>query len=763
MMLRKLISSNKLKNFIDVVIIAFLSIIPIRLTLNDENLIVVQDFGFPLHIVSPSFAFYGWNHKSLTGVNNMLLSFNWLPYHFTLFFLNSFFNVPLWILNRLVIVASFFFLGLGIYFLLRVCGRSRPASLIAAFFAMFNPTVATRDSYGQMTLLIQAGFIPIVLGLYLWMKDKKFSALNIAILTSLASLPIMILANPVEIGFLAFCFIALMVVEVLYNPKEVLNNIKILVLYSVVSFLINSWWLVPGLYFIFYSKGQFYTVKETYAPYVQMWISSMSSIIKAFQLHTLDATSRFTFYSNPIIQLLGLFLFSFAIFFSVLKKDKLNSFSLTVLAVAVVLFQGVSPPFGKLYEFLYNNFPGFFIYREVNHFDSLLLISISSLLGSSFDVLILKFKNSKKIALRTMRFLLVFLASILVFVYGLPVLSGNLSRFFTPLKIPGYYFEALSYLERTNTSVRILYSSSYLTFYGWSSARCITMNIFYLDPFMPPIVNQPIAISAATLPDYARTQILNTLSSFYKLDNFSSNALGLLSIKYILTDSKDNIGDFISSKNIEGISLEKQFGSIKIYRVKNFLPLIYPTNSLTLLRSNQDLASILSFINCSYPLFVFYGQAPFSSNLTLNSRVSINWTYVSPAEYKVEVNSTGPFFLVFTETYDEGWSASSANKTYVHFVGNGYANAWFVDSKGKFEIKIEFKPNLFFYYGSTISLLSVALIIFYLLFRLAFQRLPNILKLKPVNFYKVKLFSLSCFCFSSFVRYKKIFLVNLSY
>jgi len=560
------------------------------------------------------------------------------------------------------------------------------------------------------------------------MKDKKFSALNIAILTSLASLPIMVLANPVEIGFLAFCFIVLMVIEVVYDPREALINIKILTLYVTISFFTNSWWLVPGLYFMIYSKGQFYTVKGTYAPLVQSWISSISSIIKAFQLYTLDITSRFTFYSNPIIQLLGLFLFSFAIFFSVLKKDKLNSFSLTALAVAVVLFQGISPPFGKLYEFLYNNFPGFFIYREVNHFDSLLLISVSSLLGSSFDVLILKFKNSKKITVRAVRFLLIFLVSILVFVYGLPVLSGNLDGFFTPLKIPEYYFEALNYLEKINTSTRIFYSTvfysaGYLATYDWFSLHHITMNIFYLDPFMPPIVNPPVANAASTLPNYARMQVLNVLSSFYKLDNFSFNALRLLSIKYVVIDTQDSLSmkDFISSKNIEGISFEKQFGSIKIYMIKNHLPLIYPTSSLMLLRDNQNLASILSFTNCSYPLFVLCGQAPFSDNLTINSRVSINWTYISPVEYKVEVNSTGPFFLVFTETYDDGWSASSINKTYVHFVGNGYANAWFVDSKGKFEIKIEFQPNVMFYYGSFISVIFLFLSFLYLILLCSFK------------------------------------------
>jgi hypothetical protein len=37
----------------------------------------------------------------------------------------------------------------------------------------------------------------------------------------MASLPIMILANPVEIGFLGFCLVVLMLVEVAHNPKEI--------------------------------------------------------------------------------------------------------------------------------------------------------------------------------------------------------------------------------------------------------------------------------------------------------------------------------------------------------------------------------------------------------------------------------------------------------------------------------------------------------------------------------------------------------------
>jgi len=679
-------------NLIDIALIAFLSIVPVRSTLNNGNLIVVQDFGFPLRITPPSF--YGWNHKTLTGLNSMLLSFNWLPYHSILFFLNSLLNVPLWILNRLVIVASFFFLGFGVYFLLRVCGRSRYASLTASFFAMFNPTVATRDSYGQMPLLIQLGFIPIVLGLYIWSKNRGLSNLDIALLTSLASLPIMVLANPVEIGFLAFCFIMLMLTEVIYDKKEILNNLKILILYLVISFLINSWWLLPGLYYMIYSRGQFYTAHE-YATRVIVGISGMSSVVKAFQLHTLDTVGRFDFYGETRIKLLGLLLLSFSLFFSILKRDRLNSFSLMVFVPAVALFQGISPPLGGFYRFLYDNMPGFFIYREVNHFDSLLLLSTSLLLGSSIDSL------AKRMSARVSRFLLLLLLLLLVFTYGSPVLSGNLEGFFTPLDIPEYYFDALSYLEKVNTSARIFYSAPYIVIYGWHPPHCVTEDVFYLDPFMPPMVNSYIAFSATSLPDHARALISDLLD----LDKLNIDSLRFLGVKYVVMDSAEGY----SKLPLKGVKLEKEFGSVRIYKVEDPLPIIYFSNSLV----TTDRLDVRSVVD-QHKLFVLKDQSQFPGNITFSSEVRLNWTYISPVEYKVRVNSTGPFFLVFTDTYDDGWSASSANKTYAHFVGNGYSNAWLVDDSGSFEMRIEFRPNALFYYGSVISLLSILLFSLYL-------------------------------------------------
>ncbi|MGC8934990.1 MAG: hypothetical protein ACP5LN_07540, partial [Thermoproteota archaeon] len=106
-----------------------------------------------------------------------------------------------------------------------------------------------------------------------------------------------------------------------------------------------------------------------------------------------------------------------------------------------------------------------------------------------------------------------------------------------------------------------------------------------------------------------------------------------------------------------------------------------------------------------------------------STSVRINWTFISPVKYKIKVNSTGPFFLVFTDTYDEGWVAYSNRKVYAHFIANGYANGWMVNNSGSFEVEVKFKPNIMFYYGSTISIISVSLIFSCLIFSLLIRNL----------------------------------------
>jgi hypothetical protein len=118
----------------------------------------------------------------------------------------------------------------------------------------------------------------------------------------------------------------------------------------------------------------------------------------------------------------------------------------------------------------------------------------------------------------------------------------------------------------------------------------------------------------------------------------------------------------------------------------------------------------------------------------------IHFKKINPTRYIVDVkDAKGPFTLVFSESFHEGWKAyirqdqSSKLKAQIerswsalwsawkdkgrievkdHFVVNGYANGWIVDQSAigdrqSFEMVLEFKPQRLFEIGLMISGLTL--------------------------------------------------------
>lgn len=82
---------------------------------------------------------------------------------------------------------------------------------------------------------------------------------------------------------------------------------------------------------------------------------------------------------------------------------------------------------------------------------------------------------------------------------------------------------------------------------------------------------------------------------------------------------------------------------------------------------------------------------------------------INPTKYVVHIeNSTSPFILVFSELFNNKWEAFFEDNTPVkqHFRANAYANGWFIDKKGNFDINVEFTPQRLYRKGEIISLIS---------------------------------------------------------
>jgi len=90
---------------------------------------------------------------------------------------------------------------------------------------------------------------------------------------------------------------------------------------------------------------------------------------------------------------------------------------------------------------------------------------------------------------------------------------------------------------------------------------------------------------------------------------------------------------------------------------------------------------------------------------------------INPTKYIVQVNSSEPFFLVFSESYHKDWVAyinGQKMPNQYHFMANGFANAWFVNKTGTFTIILEFWPQRLFHVGSAISVATIILCVLYI-------------------------------------------------
>jgi hypothetical protein len=96
----------------------------------------------------------------------------------------------------------------------------------------------------------------------------------------------------------------------------------------------------------------------------------------------------------------------------------------------------------------------------------------------------------------------------------------------------------------------------------------------------------------------------------------------------------------------------------------------------------------------------------------------ITFQKINPTEYLVHVDTTEPFFLVFSESNHPDWKAYHGKVNWIeaffrkpvsadnHYRVNGFANAWYIDKTGNYDITLFFRPQSWFYSGAVISVLS---------------------------------------------------------
>lgn len=102
------------------------------------------------------------------------------------------------------------------------------------------------------------------------------------------------------------------------------------------------------------------------------------------------------------------------------------------------------------------------------------------------------------------------------------------------------------------------------------------------------------------------------------------------------------------------------------------------------------------------------------------SPTNVIYAKKDPLVYEGSFIIEQPSYLIFSETFDKGWELilSKDDKSYIstnHVLANMYGNGWFLEKSGSYNFRIQFAPQQYFYFGLSISIISLlSLTIFYL-------------------------------------------------
>jgi hypothetical protein len=143
----------------------------------------------------------------------------------------------------------------------------------------------------------------------------------------------------------------------------------------------------------------------------------------------------------------------------------------------------------------------------------------------------------------------------------------------------------------------------------------------------------------------------------------------------------------------------------------------YEMGSIQLEKGYHDLAINYGDSRTNYIIQIRSNDLEAKLEKESSSAQIIKYQRVDPTNYVAHINATGPFFLVFSESYSDGWKAYiDGEEVTEHIMVNGYANGWYINKTGEYAVDIVYEPQKIFLVGVLISVVLMIMSIIYLLY-----------------------------------------------
>jgi hypothetical protein len=603
--------------------------------------------------------------------------------------------------------------------LMAECKEKKAIGVFSSLLYMYN-TFHIVD--GVMTILLPFSWaiLPLFLGLYInGIREKN---LKYAFFLGLTSFILLEQFPNLLWSLIGLILITTYTVFYLLSSKNIRNELLFVIKFASVSLavtvIVNSWLIVLITTELTALINP--TVHHLLTHYNFAQLTEILRLLGFWAFYVYGGFYNLGYASNPVV-VIASFMLPILAFSAVLIRRERNIIFFALMALlAIFIAKGPNPPFGELFEYFFvNNVkPLIIVLGNNKYWIMLLALNYSVLIGTTFGIVLNGVIQRLKEKKRMLSSSEIVKGVLLIFIV-LSVVVSSWSLFIgvwpgPSYTIPNYYNEVNAWLNAQYGDFKILVLPLPYTYlsYEWGYIGANPYYRLFTKPM--PSFSKVHYFSLGTEKEVAlMDELISYISKLdfkeYKPRRIISFISGLLNVRYVILDTSVNaypgeMDRLIAILNADlGLQKHVEFGKLIVYENRMFTPHIYVAEDLWF--SEGTFEDILK--NSERKEFVpgktaiiFEGDAIASKIKELVS--TVNRTQVklmaimakNPTYYRVDVESTGPFILVFGEKFDPKWTVYiDGEPVKQHFIVNYHANGWLIDRTGKFTIIIEYWPQ----------------------------------------------------------------------
>jgi len=181
----------------------------------------------------------------------------------------------------------------------------------------------------------------------------------------------------------------------------------------------------------------------------------------------------------------------------------------------------------------------------------------------------------------------------------------------------------------------------------------------------------------------------------------------------------ESIDDILKNMPEAEIDRVVTFGVLGVYKIDDeyFSPRLYATSEIQLIPGGlNELSTFLGTADFSDGKPVLFLSEQLGSSdwqFVQGARLSesnpeVKFQQINSTKYVAHINSSGPFFLILSTQFNPYWAAYiDGTEVSKHLMANGYANAWYINKTGSFDVVLKYKVQDYFYIALVISGLTL--------------------------------------------------------